>query len=164
MVDDAPKRGKAKSAGARGRGRSRAVEKEDTKDIKMKDERQQKPPPAKRARAADADAAAPVAPEPGPSVVSVKGLPRIKKNNSSASTVPGTPSNPVAAKPAVAGKPPAPAAKAAALDLKKDLGLKTSSRKAAATQPASDLDLNNKDNWASLFKVRLSHSTIWPRC
>ncbi|KAL1706130.1 hypothetical protein EV121DRAFT_289804 [Schizophyllum commune] len=152
VVDDAPKRGKAKSTGARGKGRSRAVEKEDTKDIKMKDERQQKPPPAKRARPAEVDAAAPVAPEPGPSVVSLKGLPRIKKNNSSASTAPGTPSNPAAAKPVVAGKPPAPAAKASALDLKKDLGLKTSSRKAAATQPASDLDLNNKDNWASLFK------------
>ena len=30
MVDDAPKRGKAKSTGARGKGRSRAAEKEDT--------------------------------------------------------------------------------------------------------------------------------------
>ncbi|KAL1746383.1 hypothetical protein HDZ31DRAFT_34298, partial [Schizophyllum fasciatum] len=153
VVDDAPKRGKGKAAPGRSKARSRAAEKEDTKEIKMKDERQQKPPPAKRARPADddADAPAPAAPEPVPSVVSVKGLPRIKKNKSSASTAPGTPSTPATAKPVAASKP---AAKAA-LDLTKELGIQPTSRKVAAvTQPASDLDLNNKDSWASLFKAR----------
>ncbi|TRM58667.1 hypothetical protein BD626DRAFT_182101 [Schizophyllum amplum] len=154
VVDDGPKRGKGKAAA----GRSKARLKD---DAKTKDDRQ-KPPPLKRARPtpsltiddsasqASGDTLASAAPETAGGAVSLKALPRIKKNKSTASTAPGTPGTPAAAKGSgtKAGAPPTKAA----LDLSKDLGIRANSRKAAANAPASDLNLMNKDIYSSLFK------------